>query len=237
MGIIYNYLTIDGKSTLDFNARISGGGTYNSPSRDVETIPVPGRNGELTIDNGRFNNIDVLYDCFITHDFERNIHALRAFLGSLIGYKTLQDTYHPEEYRKALFSSGIQVKTTPLNRAGEFTLVFNCKPQRYLTVGDMPITYDADGSITNFTLYEAKPLIRAYGTGTFGIGDSTVTITQADEYTDIDSELMDAYKGGNNCNANVTLNSDDYPTLAPGENGVMLDGISRLIIYPRYYTI
>lgn len=237
MGVIYNYLTVDGKSTLDFNVGISGGGTYDSPSRDVETIPVPGRNGELTIDNGRFNNINVPYDCFITRDFERNIDALRAFLGSLIGYKILQDTYHPEEYRKAFFSSGIQVKTTPLNRAGEFTLVFNCKPQRFLKAGDIPVEFDTNSAIMNFTLYEAKPLIRVYGTGTFGIGDKTVTITQADEYTDIDCDLMDAYKGAVNCNANVVLNSDNYPTLAPGENGVMLDGISRLIIYPRYYTI
>lgn len=239
MGIAYrNYLTIDGKSTLDFNTWISGGGTYGTPSRDVDIVSVPGRNGDLTFDNGRFNNISVAYDAFITEKFNENIAALRAFLGSLTGYKRLEDTYHPDEYRMALFTAGVQPKTTTLNRAGSFTLTFNCKPQRFLKSGERPIEFEAGGSVLNNTLFEARPLLRVYGTGTFGIGSTTITITSANDYTDIDCDLMDAYKDGTNCNANVTLNSGSFPVLSPGSNGVTLGtGITKIIIYPRFYTI
>lgn len=237
-------IVFNGKDLSEYGIWISGEGTYDSPERDVESISIPGRNGDLIVDNGRFKNMPVKYPAFIVRGFEERFDAFRAFILSTHGYCRLEDDFHREEYRLGQCAGSllpnVSAKTKDgMSKAdvGTFDLIFNCKPQRFLKAGDIPVEFDTDSAIMNFTLYEAKPLIRAYGTGTFGIGDSTVTITQADEYTDIDCDLMDAYKGGVNCNANVELNSDDYPTLAPGENGVMLDGISRLIIYPRYYTI
>lgn len=237
MGVIRHYLTIAGKSTEDFNVWISGGGSYNSPARDIETISVAGRNGDLTIDNGRFENISVEYPCFITENFDDNIEALRSYLASLKGYQRLCDTYHPEEYRQALFSEGVKVSTSALNRAGEFTLTFNCKPQRFLLSGENAIEFTADGAILNETLFASKPLLRVYGTGTIGIGSETLTITTADGYTDIDCDIMDAYKGAVNCNGNIVLNSGDFPTLEPGTNGITLGTATKIIVYPRWFII
>jgi len=236
MGVIRHYLTIDGRSTEDFNTWISGGGTFDSPERDVELVSVPGRNGDLAIDNGRFNNIEVEYDCFISKDFADNIHALRSYLGSLTGYKKLEDTYHPEVYRLALFTSGVKVKPTTRNLAGEFTLTFNCKPQRFLKRGERAITFTTNGAIKNPTLHDALPLIRAYGTGTLTIGGITITITSANGYTDIDCELQEAFKGSANCNGNITLDDGEFPKLVSGSNNVNMT-VSRLDIIPRWWTI
>ena len=236
MGVIRHYLTIDGRSTEDFNTWISGGGTFDSPERDVELVSVPGRNGDLAIDNGRFNNIEVEYDCFISKDFADNIHALRSYLGSLTGYKVLEDTYHPEVYRLALFTSGVKVKPTTRNLAGEFTLTFNCKPQRFLKRGERAITFTTNGAIKNPTLHDALPLIRAYGTGTLTIGGITITITSANGYTDIDCELQEAFKGSANCNGNITLDDGEFPKLVSGSNNVNMT-VSRLDIIPRWWTI
>lgn len=236
MGVICHYLTIDGRSTEDFNTWISGGGTFDSPERDVELVSVPGRNGDLVIDNGRFNNIEVEYDCFISKDFADNIHALRSYLGSLTGYKKLEDTYHPEVYRLALFTSGVKVKPTTRNLAGEFTLTFNCKPQRFLKRGERAITFTTNGAIKNPTLHDALPLIRAYGTGTLTIGGITITITSANGYTDIDCELQEAFKGSTNCNGNITLDDGEFPKLVSGSNNVNMT-VSRLDIIPRWWTI
>ena len=51
-----NYFTFDGKTSTDFGMYISGSGTYNAPERDVTTYNIPGRNGDLIVDNGRFLN-------------------------------------------------------------------------------------------------------------------------------------------------------------------------------------
>lgn len=61
-----NFFQIDDVSTpIDPAAEhfvISGYGTYGAPERDVEAVAVPGRNGDLIFDNGRFTNAEVYYD-------------------------------------------------------------------------------------------------------------------------------------------------------------------------------
>ena len=68
-----NYLIYNGKNTLDFGIGISGSGTFSAPKRDLDTVSVPGRSGDLTMDNGRYNNITVTYPCYMYKDFAKNI--------------------------------------------------------------------------------------------------------------------------------------------------------------------
>lgn len=137
-------LTFNGTDLADFGVHISGEGTYNAPSRAVEEQIVPGRNGTLIIDGGRWENIIVTYPAYITDDFDDNMAALRSFLASVRGYARLADTYHPNEFRLACFSDEITVRTSGrYNAQGQFDLSFNCKPQRFLTSGEEVTTFDA----------------------------------------------------------------------------------------------
>lgn len=231
-------LIFNGKSTADFGVWISGSGTWGAPERDVEHIEVPGRNGDLTIDNKRFRNIAVIYPAFIARGFDHKFDDFRAFMVSDPGYHRLEDTYHPDEYRLAEFYEAVEPDVGTLNRSGSFNLSFYCKPQRFLKSGEKPTTFTAAGRIYNPTRFEAKPLLRVYGTGALGVGSMTVTITSANTYTDIDCDIKDAFKGTANCNGNITLSSGDFPVLAPGYTGISLGtGISQVIIWPRWYTI
>lgn len=238
MGVLIEHsLIFAGKDSRDFGVWISGGGTFNAPARDVETASVPGRNGDLTYDNGRFSNITVEYPAFISRRFQPRIDGYRAFLTSKIGYQRLEDSYHPEEYRLAMYRNGLEVSPTARNLAGSFTLAFDCKPQRYLKSGEKTRTFTAAGKLWNPTEFEALPLIRAYGTGNFTVNGRKITIKSASTYTDIDSDLQDAYKGTTNCNGNIVLDNDYFPVLSPGENAVIMSGITRLIITPRWWTL
>ena len=230
-----NYLTFDGKNLRDYGVFVNGTYTYSSPERSIERIVVPGRSGTLTIDNQRFENIEVSYAAFIVRNFADNIEGLRNYLGTAAGYRRLEETYHPDEYRMARFVSGIQVEATPLLREGNFTMVFDCKPQRYLKSGEIPAEFTAAGSVYNPTLYAAKPLLRVWGNGSVGIGSATITLANTTNYTDIDCESMDAYYGSTNRNGNI---SGSFPTLEPGNNGVTLGtGITKVQITPRYWII
>ena len=117
------------------------------------------------------------------------------------------------------------------------TLTFDCMPQRWLLSGDAQQTFTSNGTIYNPTLYTAKPLIRAYGTGSMTINGTTVQITSANQYTDIDCELMDAFKGSTNCNGNIVLTNGKFPTLAPGMNNITKSGITSLVITPKWWTL
>lgn len=236
-GAIENYLTFDGKCSRDFGVWISGGGTFDAPARDIQTVQIPGRNGDLTFDNGRYQNIMVTYPAFISRAFRHRIDEFRAFMCSKVGYCRLEDTYHPEEFRMGLYSSGLNVTTTAGNRAGRFNLSFNCKPQRWRKDGEIQQRFTKSGAIFNPTFYPARPLVRAYGTGTFSINGIPVRITAANGYTDIDCESMDAFRGSVNCNNNVVLVDGEFPEIAAGENTVTMSGLSAIEITPRWWTL
>ena len=182
-----------------------------------------------------FCNIQVTYKCAMgcesQADFNAGISAFRNMLASRTGYKRLEDEINTSEYRMACFRGGISVPT--LNKeTATFDVVFDCKPQRYLIKGNQTLE-DVTGQLLNPTLYDALPIIRAYGTGSFSINGVSVTISTANVYTDIDCERMEAYKGTINCNANI--NAPVFPKLAPGLNTITTN--MRLDITPRWWEL
>lgn len=235
-----DYLTIDGTSTADFGVWLFGNSMERFPERDVSAIEVPGRSGSLTVDNGRFKNVDVSYSCVIPKASRENLAGLRAFLLSYADYRRIDDTFRPEEYRMGRFKGGTEPKCKPPYDVSTFVLAFDMKPQRWLKSGEETLTFTANGKIYNPTLYPATPLLRAYGTGTVGLGSYSITITQANTYTDIDCDLMEAYKdsAAYSRNSYVRFSTMGNIVLKAGENGVSLGtGITRVEIIPRWYTI
>ena len=234
----YDYLVYGGVDTRAYKIGIWGNQLAKAPERDQEFVKIPGRDGDLILDNGRYNNITVSYKAYIIEDYNNNMRDLRNALMSKRGYMRLQDTINPEEYRMA--------KAIPFNideygvlRAAEFTMQFICKPQRFLVDGDNEIEVTAATSLLNQYEETAKPLIRAYGTGSFSIGGVSVQITSASDYTDIDCELQEAYKDtlATNCNGNIVLTDGKFPVLKHGENAITLNGITKLEIIPRWWIL
>lgn len=234
MGVVKHYMTINGKSTEDFNVFISGEATFASPTRRYTTVHIPGRNGDLTYDDGDFENVPVSYPAFITRDYQKQISNLEDFLGSLSGYVRIEDTYHPDEFRLGIFKGGITPKNTAANLAGSFEIQFDMKPQRFLKEGENVVTFIEDGVLKSPTFQIAKPLLRVYGTGTVGIGATTIQINQVDEYVDIDCDTEDAFKGAVNCNADIQVTNHTFPTLQ-GETAIELTGVTRVDITPRWW--
>ena len=241
----FHYVVYNGRPLSDFSLYISGHGTFNSAERDVKKVEVPGKSGDLIFDNGRFKNVTVTYkDAFILEDdddpvsFARKMRELASFIKSSPGYHRLEDTYHPDEYRLASCVSTIDPEVYYLV-AGQFDLEFDCKPQRFMKSGEKPLTYTSNGKIFNPSSFNSKPIIRVYGYGTLAVGEETITINQhSQQYIDIDCDMMNCYCGVVNCNRYVSLNSDEFPVLAPGPNGVNFSGnISRVIITPRWWFI
>ena len=134
-----------------------------------------------------------------------------------------------------MFNGGISPEMATLNRAGSFELSFDCDPRLFLKSGDKVIRINGGGDIYNRTQFASKPIIRAYGTGTLTIGDVSIEIISADEYTDIDCELQEAYKGATNCNSNIELENGVFPELMPGLNEITYSGI--LDIIPKWWTV
>jgi len=143
-----NFFTLNGRSSADWGIVASKDNGFDAPERDVSAIEVPGRNGDLHIDNGRWQNIEVTYnDCVIESDFTEKFGDFRAFCTRQRGYQRLEDTFHPDEYRLADMTKGLKVDRLGTRYgSGRFDLTFNCKPQRFLKSGNEPIMFIAPSS-------------------------------------------------------------------------------------------
>ena len=175
-GAIFKSLTFDGESSRTYGVYITGEAVYNAPERDVEMVKIPNRNGAFALDNGRFENIEVTYPAGVfadsETDFAKAISDFRNMLCSRKGYCKLTDEYNPDEFRLAVYKSGLEVDPVAL-RAGEFDITFECKPQRYLMSGENRFLV----TDWNDTTVETGKLISIDDTsGTNGIKDITVDI-------------------------------------------------------------
>lgn len=228
-------LIYGGIRTRDYRCIVDGSETYVAPEREYETVSVPGRNGDLTIDNGRYSNVELKY----TAKFRtaREMEMFRERITALAGYQRLEDNKRPDEYRQARLRSLSPSMSGVENRYATVELVFDCMPQRFLKTGEQPLEFTAAATLVNPWSVASQPLIRIYGTGTVKIGESSVVIApHPKDYVDIDCEMGDAYCGPENLNKYVTRGAS-YPLLTPGPNAITLTGVTKIIVYPRWWHL
>ena len=171
--------TFGGTSSSTYSMFITEAATYNVPERAVEMVSIPGRNGAFAHDLGRFENVEVKYHVVVHKDtnanFQTELSSVRNWLASKVGYQRLTDDYNSNVYRMAVYKSGLETSETFVNGA-EFDIVFDCKPQRWLTSGETATAVASGGTITNPTLFDAKPQLQVKGYGTIEIGGAEIDV-------------------------------------------------------------
>lgn len=199
MGLL-NTITFDGKALSDFGVFLGGDGAFNSPARIGEMVHIPGRNGSLWMDENCFENIEVKYPAFIgtpeETDFASKLMEVRSWLASREGYCRLEDTYHEDEYRLAVFKAAVETDPVHYTRAGKFDILFDAKPQRFLKSGDDAVIFESNGTITNPTLFESLPIIAVTGNGRINVAGHLFTVSDTTQTIYIDSEIMEVYIPG-----------------------------------------
>lgn len=214
-------LIFGGVDSSDYGIYITGEGVYNAPEREVEFIDIPGRNGSLAMDKGRYNNITVTYPAGTfgknQEDFREALSAFRNAILSQKGYQRLEDTYHPEEYRMGVYAAGLEVSPASRGKAGQFDLSFVCKPQRFLSIGDYPIPVDSGDVLQNPTVFDSSPLLEVEGYGNVNFNGYDINLANA---VVGNVELMTRKYSSNNVSFSKTysfdrslLNEDDVITV------------------------
>ena len=231
-------LFVDGVCLADYGLVLTDVRTETAPVRVVERIAIPGRSGALHIDRGRFENVTVEYSFVILREFSEKFAALRALLLSKAGYRRLEDTMHPEEYRMGACLDGIEPELYRFLQTGTFPLKFDCAPQRYLKSGEYPVMLSAPGVLYNSTAFVSKPLIAVTGSGagSLTVGGVTVSILSLDGSLSLDCDTQNAYKGHQN--KNNTISAPVFPVLSPGENQISwTGGVTGVEVTPRWWTL
>lgn len=234
MGVII----FNNKSSADCRIQVAHPPGYAYPERDYTITHIPGRNGDIIQDNGCYKNVERTYEVSFDapdEDFATYANAVSAWLHSTTGYARLEDSYEPNYYRMATYQES-NIFENLYNQAGTATIVFECKPQRFLKTGDNIITIQNSLTIMNPTGFETYPLFKVTGTsGVLTVNGNSITFSSIDDYVILDCELQDAYK--ENINKNSTI-SGTFPVLKPDSNTIRWTGsISSVTMKPRWWTI
>lgn len=227
-----------GRESSSFFTFVSDSNGWNSAPRILNDIQVPGRSGTLTpLNSNTFNNFQLTYQCYMTKEMKLKLDELRAYLNAFSGYQRLEDTINPTYYRMARYNGSFEVGDKD-KQGATFSIKFDCMPQKFLKSGEATITLTASGTIKNPTSYDAKPVLKIYGTGEVKIGTSTIKVKNAGtQYIEFDCDTLNAYEGANNRNNNIELAKEPL-LLANIATGITLgSGITKVEIKPRWYTI
>lgn len=219
---------------------------YIIPEREYEYTHIEGRSGDLVYDKGSYSNVPRTYEIGIDasrngDDYSTIMNKVAEWLHSGTGYQRLEDTYDADHYRLATYDDETTLSNI-FDQAGEATISFNCRPERFLKSGETVVTINSSGGyVTNPTNQTAKPLLKVYGSspGRLNIGLYPVNITILNDYIYLDCDSMDAYHltSENYNNAVAPLNYR-FPVFVPGRNYITwTGGITKVEVTPRWWTL
>ncbi len=219
---------------------------YAVPERDYSVVHIPGRNGDIVVDNGSYKNTSRCYDISFgepERNFTEGASGVSEWLHSASGYARLEDSYEPDYFRLAYYAQENEIENI-FHKAGKATLEFVCKPGRFLKTGERPVSFTSASVLKNPTFQIALPKIRLQvsGNGTLTIGEKTITISGITSPTVmiIDSELQDIFEENSltNLNGKVSLSDGQFPSLLPGLNTIRFTGsITSVEVTPRWWIL
>jgi phage-related protein len=190
-----------------YGIEVDGIDQWVKPERDTTSIHVPGRSGDLIIDNGCWKNVPITYHCHIkdgweTHfkDFVKNLYQLQGGYFSLV-YDSEIPGNNVGGYRMAEFKGGITPNIWDAMHSGVFDLTFNCKPLLYVggsvsadfSHENVTKTFDNPYGMTaipKLQIVEAYAGARIYINGGYEAGTWVIDVApHSQDFIEIDCEL------------------------------------------------
>ena len=245
-----HWFEYNGKDSRDFGLYIKDKSSFDKPERNIEFVSIPGRDGDLIIDNGGYKNVKLKYSLRLIvdkitgddqADFAAAYQRAATFLQPVANYYKLKDSYMPDYYRKACLMSAISVKQlNPL--VADFDVTFSCKPYMYALKGEDTITIESTRLYTSFnnpTNATSKPLIKVYALDDLSDNPNRVhkfklngvwySVRNIVGHVFIDCETMNVYKGANSKNNDYL--SMSFPSLVVGQNKARCGSLENTSIF------
>jgi phage-related protein len=241
-----NVITVGSVSSADYGIIVLDVNDTDMPGRDYTVVSIPGRSRDLHYDNGRFNNIDRVYTCFVedSDSFGTTRDTIAAFVGRIMrlkGYQRIECGLHPDFYVKGEFRGEMQPNFAKTKDAATFQLTFDCDARKYLVSGEQEITLTTGTqTVTNPGTQDAYPLFVLTGNGTIDLyGEHMITVANNPGTLVIDCELGDAYEqmAHTNYNQYVTFSDYDLFTLPPGSSQIQVTGFTSRKLIPRWCSL
>lgn len=229
--------TYNGKNSWeDFKLMITFDVDLASSEPDVEAVSVPGRDGDVIVDNHRNKSVNQTFGLYCNVPHPKGTELMRQAIEWLrqdVQFHDFTLSTEPDYIRRGAVLTAVQ---TTVKEDGVYgSLTFNFKPKRYLKTGMTAqklasgVVFDNTGSLN------AEPKITITGTGDFtlSINGTPYGVKGMDTGTTIDSENQSVISANGTSNEFNKFQGGSFPILKPGKNTITWDDGFAVEIIPR----
>lgn len=101
------YFVFDGINSKKYNLEIESSNHLSKPKKKLEFVSIPGRTGDLVIDDNSYENLPINLECFVEADNEYELKSLVDEIEKWL--------YKSSEYRSLIFEDGTEFLAIPIN--------------------------------------------------------------------------------------------------------------------------
>lgn len=228
-----------GKDSRDFGILIASVPQRIRPERRVKHIVIPGRNGDLTEDEGVYEPYTITMECST-----RGSEKLDEIVAWLNGTGELILSTEPDKVYKASIYNKISISDV-VYLYNSFLLQFRVQPLK-ASVNAFNERIEMEKPSQNGTgkVYQiynrgtvcSKPTITIYANSDvmLHLNDNLIRLFGVDGHITIDSEMMEAYKDSENANGKVSM-TKGFPCFEVGDNSFRVRGVvDKIVIEPKW---
>lgn len=163
--------TFNGVSSTTHGLRVTSDYVINSTGNDVETVSVPGRDGDLLISKNRLKSVTIELPCTVLSS--RKLTDAESDISNWLnvdGYKDLTLSWDPDFIYRSAFIETFEIASL-MRQFGKVKLNFLTYPVKFYKQGRTTQTLSNGATVNGIGNVNAKPIITLVGSG-----DCTLTI-------------------------------------------------------------
>lgn len=163
--------TFNGVSSTTHGLRVTSDYVINSTGNDVETVAVPGRDGDLLISRNRLKSVTLELPCTVLSN--RKLTEAGSEISNWLnvdGYKDLTLSWDPDFIYRSAFIETFEIAGL-MRQFGKVKLNFLTYPVKFYKQGRTTQTLSNGATVNGIGNVNAKPIITLVGSG-----DCTLTI-------------------------------------------------------------
>ena len=157
--------TFNGVSSTTHGLRVTSDYVINSTGNDVETVAVPGRDGDLLISRNRLKSVTIELPCTVLSN--RNLTDAGSEISNWLnvdGYKDLTLSWDPDFIYRSAFIKTFEVVSL-MRQFGKVKLNFLTYPVKFYKQGRTTQTLSNGATVNGIGNVNAKPIITLVGSG------------------------------------------------------------------------
>ena len=163
--------TFNGVSSITHGLRVTSDYVINSTGNDVETVSVPGRDGDLLISKNRLKSVTIELPCTVLSS--RKLTDAESDISNWLnvdGYKDLTLSWDPDFIYRSAFIETFEIASL-MRQFGKVKLNFLTYPVKFYKQGRTTQTLSNGATVNGLGNVKANPVITLVGSG-----DCTLTI-------------------------------------------------------------